>query len=521
MASTGIPGNHTPRPVLILILVAAGVIGSLAVYRTHLPATAAAWLGGTAVSTQPPLGDDAVGPLLAQDRAMEALAQRVTPAVVNIVVTSRAQNQGGDANDAARQFFGQFFGGRMPPQGPPGPQFEQGSGSGVILSPDGFIVTNNHVVEGATSIRVTLNDRRVFDGHVVGTDKLTDLAVVKIDATNLPNIPWGDSKQLKPGETVVAVGNPFGYQFSVTRGIVSGLGRRGISEDRRAPGDFIQTDAAINPGNSGGALVDVRGEVMGINAFILTQSGGFNGLGFAIPSSIAQPTVDQLIKHGKVTRGYLGIGIEQIDPETAKFFGVTDNRGVLVSQVDPDTPGARAGLQQGDVIRAINGTELDGPTQLQVMVGELGPNAKATLTVLRNGKQLSLPVTLGEMDMQGTTKRASTEPSPGGVHLGISLGDITADVRQELQIPERVHGAVIEQIEPGGPAYNAQLQRGDIIVEVNRHPVNNANEVRQQLLAAPKGQDVLLLIFSGGANGGTIYRVIHPGPTPNTTPPTQ
>ncbi|MHB8735034.1 MAG: DegQ family serine endoprotease [Terriglobales bacterium] len=518
MASTGVPGDHSRRRVLTLVLVAAGVMGSLAVYRTHLPLTAASWLGGTAVSSQPPLGDDAVGPLLAQDRAMEALAQRVTPAVVNIVVTSHAQNQGGDGNDAARQFFGQFFGGHQPPQGP---QFEQGSGSGVILSPDGYIVTNNHVVEGATSIRVTLNDRRIFDGHVVGTDKLTDLAVVKIDATNLPNIPWGDSKLLKPGETVVAVGNPFGFQFSVTRGIVSGLGRRGMSADRRAPGDFIQTDAAINPGNSGGALVDVRGEVVGINAFILTQSGGFNGLGFAIPSSIAKPTVDQLIKHGKVTRGYLGIGIEQIDPETAKFFGVTDNRGVLVSQVDPETPGAKAGLQQGDVIRAINGTELDDPTQLQVMVGELGPGAKATLTVLRNGKQLTLPVTLGEMDMQGQTQRASAEPSQGGVHLGVALGDITPDVRQELQIPDRIHGAVIEQVEPGGPAYIAQLQRGDVIVEVNRHAVSSANDVRQQLQAAPKGQDVLLLIYSGGANGGTIYRVIHPGPTPSATPPKQ
>ena len=313
MPSSRFSGLHLNRRAMILVLVLAGVVGSMAFYRTHLGSSAASFLGIT-TATQTPLNDQAVASLVALDEATEKVAQQVSPAVVKIQVTARVtpgqeeggdngpggdgqgqgQGQGGnDQNNPFEQFFGPFMG-QMPQQ----PRIEEGLGSGVIISPDGYIVTNNPVVAGATNISVSLSDQRQFPGKVVGTDKLTDLAVVKINATNLPNAPWGDSRALKAGENVLAFGNPFGLGFTVTRGIISGLGRPRLSGNMRAPGDFIQTDAAINPGNSGGPLVNAHGEVIGINSAIYTPSGAFSGVGFAIPSEIAKPVIAALIAHG-------------------------------------------------------------------------------------------------------------------------------------------------------------------------------------------------------------------------------
>jgi serine protease Do len=256
------------------------------------------------------LDDNSVSALLSLDNAMETLAARVTPAIVNVAVTSHAKGEQakGDAPEDMQQFFGQFFGQRMPHmQMQPQQQIEHGIGSGVVISPDGYIVTNNHVVDGAMDIRVTMHDRRILKAKLIGTDPLTDLAVIKVEGSNFASVPWGDSSTLRPGATVLAFGNPYGFRFTVTRGIVSALNRPNpFADDRRKPGEFIQTDAAINPGNSGGPLVNARGEVIGINTFLVSPSGTFSGMGFAIPEQIVKPTVDELVRSGKVSHGYMG-----------------------------------------------------------------------------------------------------------------------------------------------------------------------------------------------------------------------
>ncbi|MGA3214042.1 MAG: trypsin-like peptidase domain-containing protein, partial [Terriglobales bacterium] len=319
------------------------------------------------------------------------------------------------------------------------------------------------------NIDVTLGDRRILPAKLVGADPLTDLAVIKVNASNLPSVPWGDSTKLRPGQTVLAFGNPFGFRFTVTRGIVSALNRPNPSaSDRRKPGQFIQTDAAINPGNSGGPLVDARGEVIGINTFLISPSGSFSGMGFAIPTQIVRPTVEALIKHGKITHGYMGIGISDVTPENSKFFDLKKAEGAVVTQVEPDSPGAKAGLKIGDVITELNGQAINDAGELQV---EIGQN--------EHGKP----------------------------RWGLGLADLSPDVRAQLQAPKDIHGAMIGEVQPGSPADNAGLQRGEIILEVNRHAVQSASDAAQQLGKVAKGSDALVLVWS---NGGNTFRVLHP-----------
>ncbi len=454
-------------------------------------------------SNTAPLDNNQVGALLALDHAMEAVAARVTPAIVNVAVTSRVKSQPAAEGipDDLQRFFGQQDGEGMPQQQP---RIERGIGSGVIISPDGYIVTNNHVVDGATDIKVTLSDRRIMTAKVVGTDPLTDLAVIKVDGTNLPNIPIGDSSTLRPGQTVLAFGNPYGFRFTVTRGIVSALNRPNPTADPRKPGQFIQTDAAINPGNSGGPLVDARGEVVGINTFLFSPSGAFSGMGFAIPTQIVNPVVQSLVRYGKVAHGRMGIGITDVTPENAKFFDVHDSDGAVVTQLESGSPGAKAGLKVGDVITEINGKKVTDAGQLQMEVGEIAPGTEIGLQVMRDGKSISVPVTLEGMDSDHDTKVADN--TNGKPRWGVGIADLTPEVREQLRAPDDLHGAVIERVQPGSPSDDAGLQPGEVIVGVNRHETASASDVQKALSSIPKGQDALVLIW---ANGGNTFRVLH------------
>src|SRR5271157_1060808 len=333
--------NSTTRRIgaVALALVLTAGLGALHFLQ---PSTARA----AASSNTAPIDDSKIGALLSLDQAMETVAARVTPAIVNVAVTAKVNQKAmimqgipEGLPEGMQQFFERQFGQRDQMQ-PPQPQFQHGIGSGVIISPDGYIITNNHVVEGATDIKVTLSDRRILQAKLIGNDPLTDLAVIKIEGSNFPNIPLGDSSKLQPGQTVLAFGNPFGFRFTVTRGIISALNRPNpYTDDPRKPGDFIQTDAAINPGNSGGPLVDAHGELVGINTFIITGNGSFAGAGFAIPSQIVRATADELIKNGVVHHGYLGISMNDVTPENSKLFDMKDANGAVITEVQPDSPG--------------------------------------------------------------------------------------------------------------------------------------------------------------------------------------
>jgi serine protease Do len=505
-----------PAGVLATVLLAGG-------FLIHDNVARAAMSGAEPViGAAAPLPESSVSPLVALNNAVEAVAQRVTPAVVNVSVTSKVTQ-----DDTSEEGSSQGFGGVSPQDLPPGlqqfffgqgggmqnmkpqPQFEHGIGSGVIVSPDGYIVTNDHVVNGATQIRVTLDDRRVFPAKLVGVDKLNDLAVIKIDAHDLHSIAWGDSTQVKPGETVLAFGSPFGYfQFSVTRGIVSAVDRPNpYSDDARKPGDFIQTDAAINPGNSGGPLVNVYGQLVGIDTFIISNSGSFAGAGFAIPSQIVKASAEELIKDGKVSHGYLGIGMNDVTPDNSNFFNLPDASGAIISQVTPDSPASRAGLERGDVLRELNGKKIANASALQVAVSEMTPGTPIELGILRNGKAETLKATVGEYHQNGTQEAENGAAAEGHSKLGLAVDNLTPDVRQQYNVPQQVHGAAIASVQPGSPADNAGLAPGDVILEVNRHAVDNADSFVNQVHSTPAGKDILLLVWT---NGGTSYRVVHP-----------
>jgi serine protease Do len=478
---------------------------SLATYEFVKPISARAAVPAPAAA---PLSPDSVSALTALDRAVETVAERVTPAIVNVAVTSKVKPTAfeGDGNDGNMgQFFQHFFGQGMP-QMQPRTQIEHGVGSGILISPDGYIVTNNHVVEGATEIQVTMNNRQTYKAKVIGTDPLTDLAVIKIDGSGFASVPWGDSTALRPGQTVLAFGNPFGFRFTVTRGIVSGLNRPNPdSSNPRRPGGFIQTDAAINQGNSGGALVDARGQVVGINTFLISPSGAFSGMGFAIPSQIAKPVVDSLIRNGKVEHAYMGVGISDITPENSKFFEMKNTNGAVVTQVESNSPAAKAGMKIGDVITAVNGHPVNGAGELQIEVAGQKPGTTLNLTVSRNGSEMKVPMTLAEMggDNHDLTSAAGNH---GKARWGLGLQDMTPEIRQQLQAPVEVNGAVIGNVVPGSSADDAGLRRGDIILQVNRKEVKSASEVQQALSSVPKGQDALVLVWS---NGGNTFRVLH------------
>ena len=399
-------------------------------------------------------------------------------------------------------FFRQFFGdqgGQMRPR----PEREQSLGSGVIVTPDGTILTNNHVIDGASDIKVMLSDNREFQGKVVGTDPKTDIAVIKIAATGLPTLPFGDSSKLQVGDVVLAIGEPFGLHGTATMGIVSATGRGSLGIENYE--DFIQTDASINPGNSGGALIDLHGSLIGINTAILSGGGGGNeGIGFAIPINMARNVMNQIVEHGKVVRGYLGVYIQDVTPALAKQFGLQQGGGVLIGDVSSDTPASRAGLKKGDVVTAMNGQPVNAANQLQVQISQMAPGAVVKLTVWRDGKSQDVNVTLGELPE--TAEKGTPGESNASSLEGVEVQNLTPDIAQQLNLPSATHGVVVTSVDPSSAAASAGLQRGMVIQEVNHKPIGNVTEYNQALAGA-HGQSVLLLVNQGGV---TQFVVIEP-----------
>ena len=367
-------------------------------------------------------------------------------------------------------------------------------GSGVIVSPDGYIITNNHVVDGASELTVTLPDKREFKAKIVGTDPKTDLAVVKINASNLPYVRWGDSSKLQVGEYVLAVGNPFGLNSTVTLGIVSALGRghMGITQYE----DFIQTDAAINPGNSGGALVNTAGELIGINTAIVSQTGGYQGVGFAVPANMAKPVYESLVKTGKVVRGYLGVAIQELTQNLAKSFGLKQAKGALVSSVAEDSPAERAGIKQGDVIVAYQGNPIEDPAVLQREVTRTPVGTKATLKVIRDGREQEVTATIGEQSE--TAKVASADSSMENALAGVEVQSLDLQTARELGLHGKVQGVVVVNVEPDSLADRAGLAQGDVIKEINRQPIKSVRDYEKIASNLKKDESVLLLINRRG-----------------------
>ena len=424
----------------------------------------------------------------------EQVAKEVEPAVVNINTEQIIHNTAGQVPPGLNQFFGgmnpfgQFFGNE--PR-----EFKQRSlGSGFIVNSDGYILTNNHVIENASQIRVKLNDGREMEAKVVGADPQTDLAVLKIPATDLPTLQMANSGKVQVGEWVLAFGSPFGLSQTMTAGIISAKGRT----IGAGPYDnFLQTDAAINPGNSGGPLVDLAGKVVGINTMIASQSGGFQGVGFAIPSSMAEQVYTQIVKYGKVTRGWLGVRIQAMTPELAKSFNVKPDEGVLVAAVDPDSPAHNAGLKSGDVMLTFEGKEIHNPRDLSLAVADTKVGTMANMGVLRNGQKLSLEVKVGERTPEVAERNpAEAQPEAQG-KLGLSVENLTPQVAQELKLNSD-KGALVTQVRPGSPADDGGVRTGDVVREINHKPVDNASELAAAAQELKSGSTVLLKVERDG-----------------------
>ena len=426
-----------------------------------------------------------------------AVIKPALPAVVNIRTSKIVKPQ---ANQMSPMFsdpmFRQFFGDQFGQGGKPHAEREQALGSGVIITPDGTILTNNHVIDGATDIKVQLSDKREFLAKLVGADPKSDVAVLKIEGKDLPTLPLGDSSQLNVGDLIFAIGDPFGVGETATMGIVSATGRSRLGiEDYE---NFIQTDAAINPGNSGGAMIDIHGNLVGINTAILSHggSGGNEGVGFAIPMSMAKPVMDQILAHGKVIRGYLGVHIQDFSPELAKSFNFNQSGGVLIGDVSANTPAANAGLKKGDVIVKLNGQAESNSNDLRNTISQMSPGTQVKLDIWRDGKVQPFTVTLGELPKDKETAESSDDSSSGEIQ-GIDVQDLTPEISQQLNLPSGTHGVVVTSVDPASAAAAAGINRGDLIQEINHKPVTSASQYKQ-LMSGASGQPILLLINRGG-----------------------
>ncbi len=465
------------------------------------------------------------------------IVEKVAPSVVTISTSKNVQNTLRNNPLLNDPYFRRFFGTpdedeesdsvrppaprsrRNPqiPQSPKNPQGEKnggkvqrqamGLGSGVIVSADGHILTNNHVIEGADDIEVTIgngNGERKYKAKKIGTDPGTDLAVLKIEAKNLPAIVFGDSDKIRVGDIAVAVGNPFGLTQSVSMGVVSAVSRGGMGIVDYE--NFIQTDASINPGNSGGALVDIEGRLIGLNTAIYSRSGGNQGIGFAVPANLAHATMNSILKHGRVVRGYLGTVIQPLTEELSNAFNIADQNGALVSELEPNGPAAKAGIEKGDVIIEVAGKKVEGPRELRLLVGGMPPGTRIDVKIFREGKAKVIPLELGELpSKQGALpveEPKSTEPD---VLDGVTVADIDPALRKELEIPESIQGVVITNIDPESESAAAGLKRGDVIHEINRRSVTSAKQAIELSEKVKTEKKVLLRVST---NGQSRYVVV-------------
>lgn len=485
-----------PHVVLLTLLLA----GGLTLYSQAPNEISAPMAVATAAVTAP-----ASQGVLSSNDTFVSVAKSAKASVVNISSARKSSSESSSSpfdDPFFRRFFGEEFERRFPA---PRERREQGMGSGVIVTADGYIVTNNHVVEQADEIKVLLGDKRSFKGKLIGTDPKTDLAIIKIDAGNLPTLSWGDSSHLQVGEMVLAVGNPFGLNQTVTMGIISAVGRAnmGIVDYE----DFIQTDAAINPGNSGGALVNLRGELIGINTAIFSRSGGYMGIGFAIPSNMAKTVMTSLIKHGKVVRGWIGVSIQELNQDLARQFGAAEAKGALVGDVMGDSPASKAKLERGDIITTYTGVSINDPSHLRMLVAETPPGTAVTLTILRDKQSKEIKLTVGELPKDlAKASRGGSESGRGEQGLaGVTVEPLPTD--RLGRFGRKESGVAVSEVQPDSAAERAGLRAGDIIREINRKPVRNVRDFERLASELSPKQTVLVLLSRGNA---TVFVSITP-----------
>ena len=508
-------GRHQKINWTLLSLIGAGVLIIGAIFGSV--ATANGWIngsGGSGGRTVPIYvsSDSEVNQQITLSGGFSAIAKAVTPTVVTITVKSRArQSQMPSFLDPFRDFFDRpdqqpdedtprrRVVPRTPPQGP-GPLRPSGVGSGVIVSQDGYILTNNHVVDGADKVEVELSDRRQFTAKVIGADAPSDVAVIKIEASNLPSLVIGDSEKVQVGDIVLAVGNPLGIGQTVTMGIISAKSRRSPAGDNTTYEDFLQTDAAINRGNSGGALVNLRGEMIGIPSQILSQTGGNIGIGFAIPSRMARTVMDQLISNGKVRRGKLGVIVDPVDPEIARQFGYKGVDGAFVQDVEKGQPADLAGVRAGDIITEFQGVPIKDRDQLRNLASSTQPGTSVKFKIWREGSERELTAKLAEVTLARAPDQPGENESSSGSNLlsGVRVDNITPDLAQRLNLASSIRGVIVMEVDPETAAASA-LRRGDVIESVNRMNVTNITEFNSAMQKAGK-KEVLLRVHRGGVS---------------------
>jgi len=427
-------------------------------------------------------------------KAFSEIASSLSPSVVNISTTKVIKRELSPLpEDPFSEFFSPFRDFKMPKKWK-----EQSLGSGVIVSQDGYIITNNHVIEQADEIRVTLFDKRSFKAKVIGADNKTDISIVKIDAENLHAVQWGDSDKLQVGEFVLAIGNPYGLSHTVTMGIISAVGRAnvGIADYE----DFIQTDAAINPGNSGGPLVNTKGEVIGINTAIFSRSGGYQGIGFAVPSNMSRLVMDQLIQKGKVTRGWLGVTIQEITPELSQKFGLKTAKGALIGDVAKGSPAEKAGLKRGDIILEFNGKKVSDVGNLRNMVAQSKVGVQNSLTIMRSGKEYSLNVTTAELPKDVAETAPGNVPENNALEglSGLNVIELTREISRQLGFSRDEKGVVVVRVVPGSSIEDAGLRKGDVIQEIDRKKITGIDSYNRVVSDIHSGDTVLMFINRGG-----------------------